>query len=256
MRIVKSFFIALSMYSRIPVPRFEWRKEDVRYLFCFFPWIGALIGVCVYLWVGLCDAYSIGSLCRTTGAAALSLLITGGFHADGFLDTMDAIHSYQPRERKLEILKDSHIGAFAVILFILYELVYLGAFSEIGEEKALRAVCGGFFLSRCLCGHSALSFPQARKEGMLASAVGQASRKIGKAALYVQTIVCVGVMIFLSGIAGLAVSGTAVLLLFFYFYLTKKEFGGVTGDTSGYFILLCEGGMAVAAAVCSVAGIL
>ena len=38
-----------------------------------------------------------------------------GFHVDGFMDTMDALHSYQPRERKLEILKDSHIGAFSVI---------------------------------------------------------------------------------------------------------------------------------------------
>ena len=153
MRIVKSFFIALSMYSRIPVPRFEWRKEDVRYLFCFFPWIGALIGVCVYLWVGLCDAYSIGSLCRTTGAAALSLLITGGFHADGFLDTMDAIHSYQPRERKLEILKDSHIGAFAVILFILLH------FLRSGKRKRSELCAAAFFCHAVFAESARFPFP-------------------------------------------------------------------------------------------------
>ena len=41
------------------------------------------------------------------------------------MDTMDALHSYRDRERKLEILKDSHIGAFAVICFVMYELIYL-----------------------------------------------------------------------------------------------------------------------------------
>ena len=38
------------------------------------------------------------------------------FHIDGFMDTMDAFHSYKPREEKLTILKDSHMGAFAVIM--------------------------------------------------------------------------------------------------------------------------------------------
>ena len=50
---------------------------------------------------------------------------------DGFLDTCDALHSYRPRERKLEILKDSHIGAFAVIMLALYGLIFLGAFRRL-----------------------------------------------------------------------------------------------------------------------------
>ena len=41
-------------------------------------------------------------------------------HMDGFLDTMDALNSYGSREKKLEILKDSRTGAFAVIGFGLY----------------------------------------------------------------------------------------------------------------------------------------
>lgn len=50
------------------------------------------------------------------------LLITGGIHIDGYMDTMDAVHSYGNREKKLEILKDSHIGAFAVIMLVTYVL--------------------------------------------------------------------------------------------------------------------------------------
>ncbi len=93
------------------------------------------------------------------------MTITGGLHADGFMDTMDAIHSYQPKERKLEILKDSLIGAFAVIMLAVYGLICLGALSEIGTKELQKLVCSGFFLSRCLSGISAVSFPLAKKDG-------------------------------------------------------------------------------------------
>ena len=111
MRIIKSFFIAFSMYSKIPMPQFEWKDEDMRYALCFFPWVGAVIGVLWYLWKWICVRFGVGTLCYTVVGTAIPILITGGFHVDGFLDTCDALHSYQPRERKLEILKDSHIGA-------------------------------------------------------------------------------------------------------------------------------------------------
>ena len=116
MTVIKSFFIAFSLYSSIPVPQFTWKEEDMKYVLCFFPWVGAVIGALVYLWGRFCNHCAVGTLCYSLIGTAIPLIITGGFHVDGFMDTMDAFHSYQPRERKLEILKDSHIGAFSVIM--------------------------------------------------------------------------------------------------------------------------------------------
>ena len=48
MSIINSFFIALSMYSRIPVPRVDWEKENMRYAMCFFPMIGVVIGAVIW----------------------------------------------------------------------------------------------------------------------------------------------------------------------------------------------------------------
>ena len=104
MKFIKSFFIAFSFYSKIPVPQFEWKQEDMKYALCFFPWVGALIGVCVYFWGDFCLKREIGVLCYTFIAAAIPLLITGGFHADGFMDTMDAFHSYQPKESSKNVI--------------------------------------------------------------------------------------------------------------------------------------------------------
>ena len=60
MGIIKPFFIAFSLYSQIPVPQFEWKEEDMKYMLCFFPWIGVVIGVLLFGWRQLCHMFSIG----------------------------------------------------------------------------------------------------------------------------------------------------------------------------------------------------
>ena len=63
-------------------------------------------------------------MCFAFVGLAIILLVTGGIHMDGYMDTMDALHSYGSREKKLEILKDSHIGAFAVIMTVPHLQTY------------------------------------------------------------------------------------------------------------------------------------
>ena len=249
MRILKSCIVAFSMYSKIPMPQFEWKEEDMHYMLCFFPWVGAVIGVCVYLWSMLCAALGIGRICYVLVAVAIPILVTGGFHVDGFMDTMDALHSYQPRKRKLEILKDSHIGAFAVIMLAACGLIYAGAFSEIRDTRLLVIVCVGFAFSRCLSGIGVVTLPSARGDGMLYEAASHAQRRMVKGALYVQGALCIAFMLWQSVIAGSVIVLAAIGAYGYYVYRSRKEFGGITGDTAGYFVLICEGAMVVAAAV-------
>lgn len=143
----------------------EGRGHAVRPL--LFPWVGAVIGALWYLWKWFCDRFAVGTLCYAVVGTAIPLLVTGGFHVDGFLDTCDALHSYQPRDRKLEILKDSHIGAFAVIMLALYGLIFLGGFSEITTLCMITVTGAGCFLSRVLSGIAVVSFPSAKQEGTL-----------------------------------------------------------------------------------------
>lgn len=246
--IFRSFAIAVSMYSKIPVPQFAWKEEDMKYIFCFFPWIGLVIGGCIYLWNVLCGMSQIGTLCRTAMSMLIPLLVTGGIHVDGLMDTMDALHSYQARERKLEILKDSHIGAFSVIMLAAYGLAWMGAFSEIDDKALLKIVCSGFFLSRCLCGISAVSFPLAKKEGMLCLFADSSHKRIVKGSLYLQSAGCIGLMLSWSPVNGMIVTAVSLLALVYYDRRSRKEFGGVTGDTAGCFVAMCELCILVAAA--------
>lgn len=237
------------MYSKIPMPQFEWKEEDMQYMLCFFPWVGAVIGACLYLWNRFCAAFQVGRIAYVLFAVAIPILVTGGFHVDGFMDTMDALHSYQPRKRKLEILKDSHIGAFAVIMLAACGLIYVGAFSEIYDTKALLIVCIGFALARCLSGIGVVTLPSARGDGMLFEAASHAQGRIVKGTLLVQGVICMVGMLWISWKIGIAVVAAAFVSYYYYEYRSKKEFGGITGDTAGYFVVICETAMVVAAAI-------
>lgn len=249
MRMMKAVIIAFSMYSRIPMPQFEWKEEEMKYMLCFFPWVGGAIGLCEWLWGIFCEYASVGVLCRTLIAAAIPIGVTGGFHVDGFMDTMDAFHSYKPREKKLEILKDSHIGAFSVIMLAMYGLVYMAAFSELEDRKLLQIVCVGFALARVLSGIAVVSFQTAKKEGLLYQFAGSADRRMVKAALYLQGGLCIAIMLERSLYGGSFVVLSALAAFGYYYWKSKKELGGITGDTAGYFVVLCECCMVVAAAV-------
>jgi adenosylcobinamide-GDP ribazoletransferase len=249
MSVIKSFFIAFSIYSKIPVPQFAWKDEDMRYTLCFFPLVGVVIGLVLFGWAWLCIRLGIGKLAYVLVGTAIPLAISGGFHVDGFMDTMDAFHSYQPREKKLEILKDSHVGAFAVIMLVLYYLIYIAAFSEIQTMPSLKIFCVGFVLSRVLSGLGVVFFPSAKKDGMLHYFADSAQEKVVKIVLSLELLCCVGVMLWFSLTTGILTVAAAFFTFGYYRWRTNRELGGITGDTAGYFVTVCEAVMAIAAAV-------
>ena len=53
MHIIRGIAVAFSTYSKIPMPQFVWKEEDMRYSMCFFPWIGAVIGAILWGWFRL-----------------------------------------------------------------------------------------------------------------------------------------------------------------------------------------------------------
>nr|WP_296266312.1 adenosylcobinamide-GDP ribazoletransferase [uncultured Merdimonas sp.] len=252
-RLWNSLKIACSMYSKIPVPQADWTKENKAYVMCFFPWVGVVIaGLMLALYqvkvlVGE-TVYGFPDLFFTVLFVLLPVWVTGGIHLDGYLDTQDALHSYQPRERKLEILKDPHTGAFAVIAGICYFVLELGIYSGLTAES-VKVAAAGFVLSRALSGLSVVCFPQARKKGMAADFSNGASKKGCRAVLTIYVILSMAVMVLAGGVPGIAAAAAATGVFVYYRHMTKKIFGGMTGDLAGYFLQLCEIWIAGAAVI-------
>lgn len=239
MSIINSFFIALSMYSRIPVPRVNWEKENMRYAMCFFPMIGVVIGAVMYLAGWLLDKTSVGGLFRGVVFTLIPIIITGGIHMDGFMDTMDALGSWGDREKKLEILKDSHAGAFAILGMGCYLMWSVAVWSELPAE-VLRVCSVSFVLSRALSGFSVVTFPAARNSGLLKMFQDGAQKKVVRITmcLYVAAAVIMMAVMNARAMTG-AVTGVMIAFLY-YIVVSRKQFGGVTGDLAGFFLETAE----------------
>ena len=240
MKIFDSLWIAISTYSILPVPKTEWHPKARQNALCFLPVVGLFAGAAVYLWRRFCLTFAVEAAVFSAVATLLPLLITGGIHMDGWMDTADALSSRQSRERKLEIMKDSHTGAFAVIwcmayLLLSYSLHWTLYFRDVWKLAAL-----GFVLSRSLCALSAFILPNARNGGMLFAFTDRAKKHKAAASALLISLACMGGMFFLDLVRGLLSISAALLSFWRYRSMVKKQFGGVTGDTSGFFIQLCE----------------
>ena len=239
MRVIRSLFIAFSTYSRIPVPQVAWSEENRKYSMCFFPWIGAVIGLLMWGWLRLCGALSIGSVLKGAVGALLPILVTGGIHMDGFMDTSDALASWQSRERRLEILKDSHVGAFAVLGCAGYLLLHAAVLSEATAASGAMLACV-FVLSRALSAWAMAAFRSARPSGMLDAFARAAHRRLVTISCAVYTVLCVVVWSVCGGWLALACLLTAALCVLYYRRMAYKQFGGVTGDLAGWFLQVTE----------------
>lgn len=249
-----SFKVAFAMFSKIPMPMADWTKDNMKYMFCFFPFIGTVIGGFTLLaaWIGIRLSFD-----RNFMAMILTLipvLVTGGIHVDGLLDTSDAMSSWQERSRRLEILKDSNAGAFAVITACVYFLVWFGSYSQIwsgGSQKVLCILSLGFMVSRCFSGMGVILLPKAKADGTVAEFSRNSADRTSRNVLVVYLVLLLVMMMYIQPVYGAAAFGTAVLIFIYYRYMALKYFGGTTGDLSGCFLCLCEAGMALVLALVS-----
>lgn len=246
-----SFKIAFSMYSKLPMPKSDWNGDNISYAMIYFPWIGGLIGIITYGIFRLrewCEVQQTGisDITFTVLMVIAPVLVTGGIHMDGFMDTQDALSSYQTKERRLEILKDPHAGAFAILSCAVYFLCYIGIYASL-TERSVKAAAIGFILSRTLSGLSVVTFPQAKKDGLAATFAENAAKKTVKIVLGSYLIVLCGVLIITSKGVGIAAAAAAGAVFFYYYRMSLKDFGGITGDLAGYFLQMCEIWVAAAA---------
>ena len=242
MKLFRSFAIAFSIYSRIPMPRFSWEEEGMRYHMVFFPWVGMVIGGLEYLLLQVVAGPELPMLFRMALAGVVPLLVTGGFHVDGFMDVRDALSSYQPKEKKLEILKDPHVGAFSVISLLIYVLLFGGALSLMlvyGGAGDIALFACLFPLCRALSAILALRLKKAKPDGMLQQETRDAG-KGGIAILVTELLIFTGLMVWIDPVETLVIAGVLALFSRYYAWKMHKEFGGVTGDTAGYFLTVAE----------------
>ena len=242
MKILRYIAVSFSLYSKIPMPRFEWREDDMEHSLSFFPFVGLVTGLLSYGIYSFLAYFEVQAVVRAITSVIIPIMVTGGIHLDGYMDTQDALRSYRPMEEKLRILKDPHTGAFAIIgLFVclLISIASLTVIFDNTDNKLLILLGLTLMLSRIISGLSSLILKKAKEDGMLAGETKN-KRKSVITFLLIQICVLFICMLFINIFITLVIFATFGICLLYYMHMTKREFGGVSGDTAGYFVTVSE----------------
>ena len=233
---MNSFLVGLQFLTRIHIARQTvWTAEDFGRSTRFFPLVGLVLGICYALAAWLL-VYFIGM--RTLTAVLLlilPLLLTGGLHADGFMDTADGVFSGRERERKLEIMKDSRVGSFGVVSFVLLMFLQFALLLDMHPFLLVPALFIMPIIGRMAMVLAIACFPYARADGMGKTFADMADRK---------TIVTASVMtvvfVLPCGLLASVALMLGVLFALFFCRAMTTTLGGVTGDVYGAVTVLTE----------------
>ena len=159
-RFVRHYLLSLQFFTRIPVTGrlADWvgfSPAMLRASAAHLPGVGWLVGgvvaVCTWLLLALLPASPFTPLVAAVLGTVLSVLMTGAFHEDGLADVADGLGGTQSRERALEIMKDSRVGAFgaiAVVLALLAKVSLLALLGSLHGAVLCVALFAGHVVSR------------------------------------------------------------------------------------------------------------
>jgi adenosylcobinamide-GDP ribazoletransferase len=247
-KIWNSLLLAFSIYSVSPKAKVENNRENSQFILLFIPIIGGIIGFCINKWaIGYPYLCSYAILPAVVGAVIPSML-SAGSHLDGFFRTIDALCSKQSRERKLQILEDSHGGYFAIIVCVWYFMLAIGIWSEMPVD-GLFILSYSFVVSRALYGLSILLMKHAKESKCSAYVPEGGLRWLEVAVMVGYVVLSASQMIRLNFQIGVACMGGAAAAFLVHIYVAWKDFGGITEDSAGFFIHICEVLMPLAALI-------
>ncbi len=239
-QIWNSIRLAFSMYSLLPAGGVERNKENMRYILCFVPWVGAVIAFLITQWRIIHPYLLDYELLRSVVCVMIPLILSSGAFMDGFFRTVDALCSHQPRTGKLDILRDSHSGYFAIITCVGYFLIIVGLWSEMPID-GWPVVALGFILSRSLYGLTILYFPHSRESKCsLYVPEDKKGKGIVTVVLILYTLLCAFFMVRIDLRVGLGCLAGAAAAFLYYCWVAFKHFGGTTEDIASFFVNVCE----------------
>jgi adenosylcobinamide-GDP ribazoletransferase len=254
MNFVRHYLLALQFFTRIPVtgPLAQWvgySPQMLRASAAHFPGVGLLVGAVAALVYGAL-AWALPDTPWTPLVAAVlstaaTVLLTGAFHEDGLADVADGLGGAPERERALEIMKDSRVGAFGVLALVLALLAKAALLALLGSVDWLLA-CAGLLAAHAVSrawplllirllphvGDTATS-----KSKPMAEQISDAG--LVAALLWVILVLAMSSWLLdaMDLAAALGLSGLALLWMWRWF---RRRLQGFTGDCLGATQQVCE----------------
>jgi len=240
---MKPLLAAIQFLTVLPVPRrFRCGEQDLQHSVWWFPLVGLLLGGALAALDG-----GIGRLLPVLPASAVvvvaMMMVSGGLHMDGLADTADGFLSSRPRNRILEIMKDSRTGPMGVMAVVCVIVLKVTALSAVTCAMRWGVVLLMPLAGRCALVMQMAVLSYARTEGGLASAFGRPRWAAAAAILALAATAW-----WTARTMGLATTGVVMLLTWLFSYGCQRKIGGFTGDTLGAACEIAETAVALGCA--------
>jgi len=225
---MKHFFIALQFLTILPLKiKEKIKEEDFGKSLAYFPLVGLIIGIALALSLGLFNFFPV--LVKGVIVILISTILTGGIHLDGFADTCDGFYGFNPREKILEIMRDSRIGAMGAIGLVCLLLFKFSLLVSIPYVDLWKVLIIMPVFSRWAQALSCYSAHCIRKEG---------KAKLFMEHVALKEVVAGGLFTFfifllLVNFRGVLLFGLTFISILLLIKYVKKKIGGMTGDTLG-----------------------
>lgn len=242
MWVLETIAVAFGLYSALPVPRLAWNEKNTRYALAAFPLVGVALGLVWWACCALSTAFALPDILRGALLCAVSVCLTGGIHLDGYADVSDALASHAAPKRKRAILRDPHIGAFAVLRLCVYFVLHFALCASVEPSNVMAWSVGlGFVLSRALSGALLTILPVAEDSRMAKAFADTADKRRVRAVL---ALICAACLVWFYLCGGwaelLAATFASAAVTVRYVRLATWDFGGTSGDLAGWFLVKLE----------------
>ncbi len=241
---MKGLIQLFKFMTRLPIyDKGEFNSEELGKSMKFFPLVGIIIGIIMYSIHSLLSIYINSSILIATLIVVSYVILTGGLHLDGLSDTFDGIFSYRSKQRMLEIMKDSRIGANGAITITLYFILNIVLLSEL---ETIEVPMGAFILIYPVVGRmcsviNCATAQYAKSSGMAKSFVDNTNIND----FLISFAITIGYTYFVLSYFSLNFNYLLIVpiicILGYYFAkLMTKKIGGITGDTLGAVLELSQ----------------
>jgi len=235
---------ALGFLTVLPVPSLAPREGDLGRAAYWFPFVGALIGLILAgvdwgarrLW----DPY-VAAAC----VIAAGVLLTGGLHLDGLMDSADAFFSHRDRQGMLEVMRDSRAGALGVMAGSVVILAKFAAYGHLAGPAHWRIIALTPLVGRTGLVVGAALFPPARTCGLGAAF----AREVRARHAVLCAVLSLGLGALLLTWKGAALVALALVLAALIGLYCSRRLGGLTGDVYGAINEITEVVVLLAASV-------
>ncbi len=226
---MNSFLIALQFITTVPIKKeLKYSERDIAHSMIYYPVVGTILGLVLVL-INIIGTQFLPNLVRDSLLLIFFVLITGGIHLDGLVDSFDGFFGGKNKKEILSIMRDSSIGVYGVLVVVLLLLFKFTLLRELPINRRNIILIIVPTISRWAMVLAVYLFPYARKEGF-----GKAHKLyLNKKHVLAATIWVLLLTLILFFWKGALVLGVSFLIIWLIGKFVTKKIEGLTGDNYG-----------------------